>query len=147
MVTTTTVQIANVWQRANFDKPRNRVLLAEAPDDILIALNCYSPGDMNEMHYHVGTGQTFLVLKGPVILRYRHKEQPKDQTTEVTLQEGDCILIPADVYYQMHNPGPHQVILYQAKQPSDQIVVQGKGTLASSQYFTPERRAKKNLFE
>ena len=142
-----TVKIANVWEKANFDKPRQRVLLAEEPNDILIALNCYSPGNMNEMHFHIGTGQTFLVLKGPVVLHHRHKDLPEDRTQEVTLNEGDCILIPADVYYQMHNPGPHQAVLYQVKQPADRISVQGKGEMVAGQYFTPERRYKQDLFK
>ena len=143
MVTTKTVTISNVWDKASFEKPRNRIVMAEEPDDLLIALNCYSPGEQNEMHFHVGTGQSFLVLKGPVLLRHRSKELPEEQTEEVTLKEGDCILIPADVYYSMRNPGPHQVILYQAKQPGDIISVQGKGVMNVREYFTPERTAKK----
>ena len=71
---TNTVQIAHVWDKAAFTKPRNMVRLAEQEGDIRLALNCYSPGDKNEMHYHVGTGQSFLVLKGPVTLRSRHKD-------------------------------------------------------------------------
>ena len=142
MVATKTVQISNVWERANWDKPRNRVLLAEEPDDLLIALNCYSPGNKNALHFHVGTGQSFLVLKGPVILRHRHKDLPEEQTQEATLNDGDCILIPADVYYHMENPGPHQVLLYQVKQPGDVISVQGKGIMNVREYFTPEWTSK-----
>ena len=45
MVTTKTVTISNVWDKASFEKPRNRIVMAEEPDDLLIALNCYSPGE------------------------------------------------------------------------------------------------------
>ena len=42
-----TVTINNVWEKAKFDKPRQMILLAEQPDDIRIALNCYQPGANN----------------------------------------------------------------------------------------------------
>ena len=142
MTTTKSVQISNVWEKASFDRPRKRIVLAEEAGDIRQALNCYSPGDMNEMHYHVGTGQSFLVLKGPVTMRHRHKDQPKEQTQEVTLREGDCILIPADVYYQMQCLGPDTAVLYQVKQADDsEISVEGKGIQKSSEYFTAARQA------
>jgi mannose-6-phosphate isomerase-like protein (cupin superfamily) len=147
MVTETkTVQIAHVWDKAAFDKPRNMVRLAEQEGDIRLALNCYSPGDKNEMHYHVGTGQSFLVLKGPVTMRSRYKDEPKSADREYTLNEGDCILIPADVYYQMENPGPHQAILYQVKQmDAGEISVEGKGTMKASEYFTDALRNSKKI--
>jgi mannose-6-phosphate isomerase-like protein (cupin superfamily) len=141
------VTINNVWEKVKFDRPRQMVLLAEQPDDIRVALNCYQPGAQNELHYHVGTGQTFLVLKGPCIIRYKPKTKPKSEPpTEVTLKEGDSVLIPPDVYYQMYNPGPGQVVLYQAKQPGeDQVVVHGKGKLDNRQYFNTAREAQKAL--
>jgi mannose-6-phosphate isomerase-like protein (cupin superfamily) len=142
-----TVTITNVWDKVKFDKPRQMILLAEQPDDIRVALNCYQPGANNELHYHVGTGQTFLVLKGPCIVRYKAKEEGEAATPhEATLKEGDSILIPPDVYYQMYNPGPDNVVLYQAKQPGEgEIVVQGKGKLDSSEYFTSDRETQRAL--
>jgi quercetin dioxygenase-like cupin family protein len=136
------VQISNVWEKVNFDRPRNRIVLAEEEGDIRQALNCYSPGDMNEMHYHVGSGQSFLVLKGPVTMRHRHKDQPKEENQEVTLNEGDCILIPADVYYQMLCSSDDTAVLYQVKQADDsEIAVEGKGVQKSSEYFTAKRQS------
>ena len=139
------VTIKNVWENVDFSKPRNRVLLAEEPKDLLIALNCYSPGGRNEMHFHVGSGQSFLVLKGPAVIRHRHKDQPPEETKEATLNEGDSILIPANVYYQIHNPGPHQVVLYQVKQPGELISIEGKGVQNNSTYFTEEREQQTDL--
>ena len=139
------VTIKNVWEAQDYSRPRNRVLLAEEPKDLLIAINCYSPGARNEMHFHVGSGQTFLVLKGPATLRHRHKDLPPEETKEDTLSEGDCIMIPANVYYQIYNPGPHQVLLYQVKQPGELISVEGKGVVDTSAYFTRDREQEVDL--
>ena len=139
------VTIKNVWENTDFSKPRNRVLLAEEPKDILIAINCYSPGARNEMHFHVGTGQSFLVLKGPVVVRHRHKDLPPEETKETTLKEGDSILIPANVYYQLYNPGPGEVVLYQVKQPGELVSVEGKGILKPGSYYTEDREKKTDL--
>lgn len=138
MIAQATVSIANVWERAA-DGGR-RVLLAEAPDDILIALNCLPPGGKVESHYHLDTGQSFLVLKGSVVIRNRYMEQPVEETTEVTLSEGDSILIPAHVYYSLDNPGPGDLVLYQVKQPEKKIVVDGKGEFDVHQYFARQRQ-------
>ena len=140
------VTITNVWEKVNFDRPRQMVLLAEIPGDIRIALNCYKPGAQNELHYHVGVGQTFLCLKGPCIVRYKPKGKEDEAPTERTLNEGDSILIPPDMYYQMYNPGPGDVVLYQAKQPGEpEIVVHGKGKVDNRAYFTAERESQTAL--
>ena len=133
MVTMVEAQVSNVWENVSFDRARK--LLAEAPDDLMIALNCLPPGAEIEMHFHVGSGQSYLVLKGSVVIRHRHKELPEERTAEVTLKEGDCILIPAEVYYQWRNPGPDEAILYQVKHPGNLISVEGKGVMDTSQYF------------
>ncbi len=144
--TVKTVKIQNVWDHQDFSKPRNRVLLAEDREDILLALNCYSPGDQNELHFHVGSGQSFLVLKGPITLRHRHKDADEKDTAEVELREGDCILIPNDVYYQMHNTGTQQALLYQVKQAAaEEISIIGKGILKASDYFTQEWKDKEKV--
>ncbi len=139
------VTIANVWENVSFTKARQRIGLAEEPKDIGIAINCYAPGARNEMHFHVGTGQSFLVLKGPAVVRHRHKDLPPEETVESTLQEGDCVLIPANVYYQLYNPGPGQVVLYQVKQPGDIISVEGKGVMNNKDYFTQKREEQNDL--
>jgi len=123
------VTISNVWENTDFTRARKRVLLAEEPKDLLIAINCYAPGARNEMHFHVGTGQSFLVLKGTAEVKHRHKDLRPEENIVSTLHEGDCVLIPANVYYQLHNPGPEQLVLYQAKQPGELVSVEGKGFL------------------
>ena len=140
------VTFANVWENVKDTRSRQRVGLAHEANDIGIAINCYAPGARNEMHYHVGTGQSFLVLKGPCVIRHRHKDLPPEDTIETTMQEGDCVLIPANVYYQLHNPGPdHQVVLYQVKQPGELIAVEGKGVMNNKDYFTQKREDSHDL--
>ena len=139
------VTINNVFEKAEFTRARKRIPLAEEPNDILIAINCYAPGGRNEMHYHVGTGQTFLVLKGTAEVKHRHKDLPPEQNVVSTLHEGDCVLIPANVYYQLHNPGPDQLVLYQVKQPGELVSVEGKGILRPGDYYTKAREEKEDL--
>jgi len=57
----------------NPDRPRQRKLLSKE-DDLLIALNLYSPGGRNEFHYHKGTSQSFLCLKGKLTVRTKETE-------------------------------------------------------------------------
>lgn len=135
------VQIANIWEKATFDGPGTYVELAEEPDGFHLALNCLSPGKQNSMHYHIGRGHSFLVVKGSITFRYRHKDARDDETTEVDLHEGDCVLIPEDVYYQQHNRGPDQAILYhQVHRPDvEQFVILGEGTFTTEEYRERER--------
>ena len=141
------VTIANVFEKAEFTRARKRIPIAEEPKDIMIAINCYAPGSRNEMHFHVGTGQTFLVLKGTAEVKHRHKDLPKDKDVVSTLHEGDCVLIPANVYYQLHNPGPDQLILYQVKQPGELVSVEGKGIINPREYYTAAREEQADLKE
>lgn len=139
---------ANVWEYAKTDtRARNRALIHEEPKDILIAINTYAPGARNEMHFHVGTGQTFLVLKGTAEIRHRHKDLPKEETVTSTMDEGNCIVIPANVYYQLHNPGTEPLVLYQVKQPGELVSVEGKGILNPADYYTKAREEKGDLKE
>ena len=139
------VTINNVFEKAEFTRARKRILLAEEENDILIAINCYGPGGRNEMHFHVGTGQTFLVLKGTAEVTHRHKDLPKSEDVVSTLKEGDSVLIPANVYYQLHNPGPDQLILYQVKQPGELVSVEGKGILRPGDYYSKAREQQDDL--
>ena len=130
----------NVWNSGESSSPRKRILLAEERD-LMIALNCYQPGAQNELHYHVGTSQSFLVLKGSCTVRTMND----GVVTEHTCNPGDSILIPGGEYYQMHNQTNEPVLLYQVKKPAGRIVVHGKGNLNNQDYFTEERDAKKML--
>ena len=139
------VTVNNIFEKAEYTRARKRIPLAKEPNDIMIALNCYAPGARNEMHYHVGTGQTFLVIKGRAEVTHRHKDLPKEQDVVSELKEGDSILIPADVYYQLHNPGPDQLMLYQVKQPGELVHVEGKGVLRPGDYYSKGRQEAADL--
>lgn len=141
------VTVNNIFEKAEYTRARKRIPLAEEPNDIMIAINCYAPGARNEMHYHVGTGQTFLVVKGRAEVTHRHKDLPKEQDVVSELKEGDSILIPANVYYQLHNPGPDQLMLYQVKQPGELVHVEGKGVLRPGDYYSKGRQEAADLSE
>jgi len=122
------VTINNVYEKAEYTRARKRILLAEEENDILIAINCYAPGGRNEMHYHVGTGQTFLVLKGQAEVTHRHKDLPKSDDVVSALKEGDSVLIPANVYYQLHNPGPEQLLLSRSSSLASSFQLRGRAS-------------------
>lgn len=139
------VTVNNIFEKQEYTRARKRIPLAEEPNDIMIAINCYAPGSRNEMHFHVGTGQTFLVVKGQAEVTHRHKDLPKSDDVVSTLVEGDSILIPANVYYQLHNPGPDQLMLYQVKQPGELVSVEGKGILRPGDYYSKGREESADL--
>lgn len=132
-------QVSRVFDALNtdIDRPRKRVLLS-AQEDLIIACNVYQPGARNEFHYHKGTSQSFLVMKGVLTLRTMKEEG--GEVTEHKLSEGECALIPGGQYYQLHNETDEVCLLYQVKKPGDQIVVAGKGQLSNKDYFTEERQ-------
>lgn len=126
----------------NPDKPRSRKLLSKS-DDLMIALNHYAPGARNEFHYHKGSSQSFLCVKGKLTVRTKENEEADPVTHHLT--EGMCVLIPGNQYYQLHNESDQPALLYQVKKPGDQIVVAGKGQLSNRDYFTKERQAETAL--
>ena len=123
------------------NRPRQRKLLA-AQEDLIIACNVYAPGARNEFHYHKGTSQSFLVMKGTLTLRTKDDED--GEATEYQLEEGQCALIPGNQFYQLHNETEGTCLLYQVKKPGDQIVVAGRGQLNNKDYFT-KRRQEENV--
>ncbi|TDI63995.1 MAG: cupin domain-containing protein [Alphaproteobacteria bacterium] len=118
-------------------RPRERKLLS-AQEDLIIACNVYQPGARNEFHYHKGTSQSFLVMKGTLTLRTMSEEG--GEVEEYQLEEGQCALIPGGQYYQLHNETDDVCLLYQVKKPGDQIVILGKGQLTNKDYFTEKRQ-------
>lgn len=133
-------QVSNVFESVdleNPDRPRRRKLLS-AQEDLIIACNIYRPGARNEFHYHKGTSQSFLVLKGTLTLRTKDSED--GEATEYKLPEGSCALIPGNQYYQLHNETDETCLLYQVKKPGDQIVIAGKGQMSNKEYFTEARQ-------
>jgi mannose-6-phosphate isomerase-like protein (cupin superfamily) len=133
-------QVTRIWEAVDInkpDRPRQRKLLS-AQEDLLIALNLYEPGARNEFHYHKGTSQSFLCMKGTLTLRTKDSED--GEVTEHKLNAGDCALIPGNQYYQLHNETDDTVLLYQVKKPGDQIVIAGKGQMSNRDYFTRQRQ-------
>ncbi len=124
------------------DRPRQRTLLSKA-DDLLIALNLYSPGARNEFHYHKGSSQSFLCVKGKLTVRTKDSEDAEPTVHHLT--EGMCVLVPGNQYYQLHNESDQPALLYQVKKPGDQIVVAGKGQISNRDYFTKERQTETAL--
>jgi mannose-6-phosphate isomerase-like protein (cupin superfamily) len=122
----------------NPEKPRQRKLLSKV-DDLMIALNHYAPGARNEFHYHKGSSQSFLCVKGKLTVRTKDSEDAEPVTHQLT--EGMCVLIPGNQYYQLHNESNEPALLYQVKKPGDQIVVAGRGQLNNRDYFTKDRQA------
>lgn len=122
---------------ANKERPRERVLLSKE-SDLMIALNVYQPGSRNEFHYHKGTSQSFLCVKGTLTIRTKESEDAEPVAHKLT--EGMCVLVPANQYYQLDNEGDEPVMLYQVKKPGDEIVVAGKGKLNNADYFTKARQ-------
>jgi mannose-6-phosphate isomerase-like protein (cupin superfamily) len=121
----------------NPDRPRQRTLVS-AQEDLIIALNVYTPGARNEFHYHKGTSQSFLCVKGELTVRTMDEEN--GPVTKHTLTEGKCVLVPGGQYYQLHNESDQPALLYQVKKPGDQIVIMGKGQVSNKDYFTEKRQ-------
>ncbi len=133
--------VTKIWDKIDLDnpeKPRERKLLFKEAD-LMIALNHYAPGARNEFHYHKGSSQSFLCVKGKLTVRTKDSEDAEPAVHHLT--EGMCVLIPGNQYYQLHNESETPALLYQVKRPGDQIVVAGKGQLTNSDYFTQDRQA------
>jgi mannose-6-phosphate isomerase-like protein (cupin superfamily) len=133
--------VTRIFDKIDIDhpeKPRERKLLFKE-SDLMIALNHYAPGARNEFHYHKGSSQSFLCVKGKLTVRTKDSEDAEPATHYLT--EGMCVLIPGNQFYQLHNESEAPALLYQVKRPGDQIVVAGKGQLTNSDYFTEDRQA------
>ena len=97
------------WLVSNLDdhvQDRGTVLLTRFKDSGVV-INCYEPGQSDEMHAHPKSEHTFLVWKGQL-----HVKGVEDGE-EMTLGPGDFVQIKAGYYYQLHNPGTEQAIYCQ----------------------------------
>jgi len=138
----TVTKIYDAIDLQNPERPRERKLLSKV-DDLMIALNLYAPGARNEFHYHKGSSQSFLCVKGNLTVRTKDSEDAEPVTHHLT--EGMCVLVPGNQYYQLHNEGDVPALLYQVKKPGDQIVVAGRGQISNRDYFTRERQSETAL--
>ncbi len=111
------------------DRTTSFVMLSKLKDSRVV-INCYAPGQADEMHCHPGSEHTFLVWRGKLHVR---GIEPGE---ELTLGPGDLVQIKAGYYYQLHNPGPEQAVYCQfgtvpAKPPKKTMV-----------FFSESRRGK-----
>ncbi len=88
------------------DRTTSFVMLSKLKDSRVV-INCYEPGQSDEMHCHPGSEHTFLVWRGKLHVR---GIEPGE---ELTLGPGDFVQIKAGYYYQLHNPGPEQAVYCQ----------------------------------
>ncbi len=89
------------WLVSNLDEhvqAQGTVLLSRFKDSGVV-INCYQPGQADEMHAHPKSEHTFLVWKGQLHVR------GVEDGEELTLNPGDFVQIKAGYYYQLHNPG------------------------------------------
>src|SRR2546430_2588652 len=90
-------------------------------DESAVSLNCYAPGQQDEMHCHPGEEHVFLVGQGKL-----HVTGVEDGGV-VVLEKGQFVHIDANYYYRLHNPGPEPAVYCQfrtlpARQPKRRMV-------------------------
>ena len=129
-------KVSNVWNAIeNHEKAgkSGAYVPVARESDLLIALNNYKPGYKNEFHHHNGTSQSFLVLKGELTLRTRSAVNAP--VTEHKVKEGECAVMAKGEYYQLENETSEQLVLYQAKQPTDMVQIHGKDPVNAREHF------------
>jgi len=114
------------WQVASIDENVPGGNIGFVPltqqDESAVILNCYAPGQHDEMHCHPKEEHVFLVYKGQL-----HITGVEDGE-EMTLGPGQLVHIDANYYYRLHNPGPEPAVYCQfrtlpAKPPKRRIVL------------------------
>jgi len=113
------------WQVASIDEnlvlDRSSFVPLTQHDDSAVILNCYQPGQHDEMHAHPKEEHVFLVWTGKLHLT------GVEDGEDVTLGAGQFVHIDANYYYRLHNPVPEPAVYCQfrtlpAKQPKRRIV-------------------------
>jgi len=112
------------WQAASIPanaKDHGFVPVTEFPESAVI-LNCYEPGQADEMHCHPKEDHVFLVWKGKLHLT------GVESGEDVVLGPGQFVTIDANYYYRLHNPGPEPAVYCQfrtlpARQPKRRMVL------------------------
>ncbi len=118
--------VSNISQSVdlgNLDKPRDRVLLSREKD-LQIQLNTYGPGASTAFHRHAGVSHAYLVVNGTVTLRTMETES--SPVVECVLNEGDCVMLAPDEYYQIHNHTDAPALMYQVQEPGNKTVALAK---------------------
>lgn len=126
-------KVCNVWQAIEAAAGLSGSYIPIGREkDLLLALNRYEPGSKNEFHHHVGTSQSFLVLKGELTIRTKDGENPIEVHQ---LKDGDCVLVKNGEYYQLENESSEPLFLYQAKQPTDMLQILGREPVQAREHF------------
>lgn len=97
-----------------------------------VILNCYRPGQADEMHCHPKEEHVFLVWRGKLHLT------GVEEGEDLTLDPGQFVHIDANYYYRLHNPGPDPAVYAQfrtlpARPPKRRIVLFGESNRAKRQ--------------
>jgi mannose-6-phosphate isomerase-like protein (cupin superfamily) len=126
-------QVADINQLKETEKSAF-VALTEM-DESAVILNCYQPGQHDEMHAHPKEEHVFLVWQGKLHLT------GVEDGEEITLEAGQFAHIDNGYYYRLHNPGPEPAVYVQfrtlpARPPKRRIV-----------FFAESARGKKLLAE
>lgn len=90
-----------------------------------VILNCYAPGQHDEMHCHPNEEHVFVVWEGTLHLT------GVEDGEDVVLEKGQFVHIDANYYYRLHNPGPDNAVYCQfrtlpKKQPKRRITFWGE---------------------
>ncbi len=113
------------WQVSSIEKwgttDRSAFVPLTEMDESAVILNCYQPGQHDEMHAHPKEEHVFVVWKGKLHLT------GVEDGEDLTLGPGEFVHIDAGYYYRLHNPGPEPAVYCQfrtvpAKQPKRRIV-------------------------
>jgi mannose-6-phosphate isomerase-like protein (cupin superfamily) len=112
-------QVASIDENAPLD--HSAFVALTQHDESAVILNCYQPGQHDEMHCHPKEEHVFLVWKGKLHLT------GVEDGEDVTLGAGRFVHIDANYYYRLHNPGPEPAVYCQfrtvpAKAPKRRIV-------------------------
>ncbi len=113
--------VSNLDEHADDPNRSSSFVMLSKLKDSRVVINCYEPGQSDEMHCHPGSEHTFLVWRGKLHVR---GIEPGE---ELTLGPGDFVQIKAGYYYQLHNPGPEPAVYCQfgtvpAKPPKKTMV-------------------------
>jgi quercetin dioxygenase-like cupin family protein len=128
------------WQVASIDENAVLERAAHVPltqhDESAVILNCYEPGQSDEMHCHPKEEHTFLVWKGKLHLT------GVEDGEDVVLGPGEFVHIDANYYYRLHNPGPEPAVYCQfrtlpARPPKRRIVFFSESARGKREARTP----------
>ena len=122
--------VFNIDEHADAADRSGKLALQSKLKDSRMVVNCYEPGESDEMHCHPGSEHTYLVWKGTLHVT------GVEAGEELTLGPGDFVQIKGGYYYQLHNPGTETAVYCQfgtvpARPPKQSMV-----------FFSESRRGK-----